>query len=240
MDGPSLSVEETDNRLRRIRELVERRDDWFGNKRPNIAERYLNSQLNLVVRVNRAARQHVAIVRRLLPHEFIEYRGEASMAVDADAVRRRISLHQAPMLSNNVKVMEVPQKFSNMPSAVWLEHFDCHLISSGKPLYLFTSAAVKVVDGKADREVDIFFSDMSVSLGEFVGEEVETASRGIDDKAGFSIDDAWNRLNFVDLPTLFAGLRIVVSCDGVWATVDPALNPFAESIELGYGPINAA
>jgi hypothetical protein len=49
------------------------------------------------------------------------------------------------MFANNVEVMEVPQKFSNVPSAVWLEIFDCRLISSGKPLYLFTSAAVCTV-----------------------------------------------------------------------------------------------
>ncbi|HEY4048773.1 MAG TPA: hypothetical protein VGM27_18060 [Acidobacteriaceae bacterium] len=81
---------------------------------------------------------------------------------------------------------------------------------------------------------------MSVSLGELVGEHVQTASQRIDDSASFRVDNSRDRLDLLDVPNILAGLRTFLTRDGVWATVDPTRNPFAENIELGYGPIDTS
>jgi len=48
------------------------------------------------------------------------------------------------VLTDAVKVMEVPEEGADIASAVWLERFDRFLISSRKPLYFFSSAAIKI------------------------------------------------------------------------------------------------
>jgi hypothetical protein len=123
---------------------------------------------------------------------------------------------------------------------IWLKTFDCRPISSGKPLYLFTSTVLKGGACGADWKINISFSDLAVSLGELVGEQIKTASQRVDDSTGLRIDETRDRLNLSDVPNILAGLRIFVSRDGVWTTVDPARNPFVENIELAYGPIDTS
>jgi hypothetical protein len=63
------------NVVRDTRELAQRRDYWFGCQRANVAEaeRYLDSDLNVVLRVGRSSRKNVAVIRGLRPHEFVEF-----------------------------------------------------------------------------------------------------------------------------------------------------------------------
>ena len=204
-----------------------------------MAKRYLDPDLNLVVRVGRAARENVAFIGRLLSQNCVQFGGQGGVTNDTEAVRRRIGLYQPPMLTCNVQVMEGPQKQRYVSSVVWLETFYHHLISGGKSSYLFTPSALKLGNSETDRKINIFFSYMAVSLGQPVSKQIETAPQGIDDGAGFGVHDAGNGFKLSDLPNLFAGLRIFLCRDDVWTAVDPARNPFTEDIELGYGPIYA-
>lgn len=45
------------------------------------------------------------------------------MTIDAEAVRRRIGLHQFPMFAHYIEIMEVPEKLTAIPSVV-MERFD--------------------------------------------------------------------------------------------------------------------
>lgn len=231
------NVEQSNDPLRKVAEFMQRRGYRLSGQRASVAERYLDSDLNVVVRVGRFARESVALIRRAAPQEIVQLRICPEL-VDADSVRRRVGVHQGSMFPGDVHIMEGPEKGRNIPSIVWLETFDRVLIGSGQPLYFFSSKALKLLGGKTDGEIDIFFADVSVSLGEFAGEQIETAARAVDDSSGLGVNYFRKGLDLINLPNVIAGLRIFLSADGVWATVDPAINPFAENIELGFGPLN--
>lgn len=239
-EAPSGVVEQGDNRPRRVREFAKRRNYWLATQDASVAERYLNSNLNLVVRVGRAPRFNVALFRRLLPHERVDFWAQSEL-VDGESVGRRMGFEQSPMFTSVVHVMEGEKKHRVVPSVVRLETFDRYLISSGKPLYLFTAAAFSLEVGNApgDRKIDVFCSEVAVSLGELVGEHVETAAQAVDDKTSLNVDASRDGLNLVNLPNLIAGIRVFVGTDAVWVTVDPCGNPLLKNVELGYGPINA-
>jgi hypothetical protein len=132
-----LAVEQLDHSLGHSGKRDERRNYRLGRERSDVAKRYLDSDLNVVVRVGWSPRQNVAVIRKLLPHEFVELGRESAITIDTETVRRRIGIHQLPVLARDIQVMEGPQKFWNVPSAVWLETFDRFLIGSGKPIYFF-------------------------------------------------------------------------------------------------------
>ena len=176
MDSALGCVEELDHSFGRDGESSECCNYRLGRERSDMAKRYLDSDLNMIVRVGRSSRQNVAVIRKLLPHEFVELGRENAITIDTDAVRRRIGIHQLPMLARDIQVVEGPQKFWNVSLRGMAGDVRSFPDRKRKAALFFTSAALKLVDGKADRK-DIFFSDVSVSLGEFVGEHVQTASQ---------------------------------------------------------------
>lgn len=245
----SGGVEQSDDLLRRVRELLERPNQRISPADPHVRERYLDSDLNTVVRIGRLPRQDVAVIRRLLPHELIQIRGQRTELVDADAVGRRMGLHQRPVFTGSVEIVEGPQKRWKIPSVVWLETFDSRLMSGRKPLYFFSSAVspaassgprpFKVCLPDVNREVRVFFPDMAVSLGEPVSEKVQCTAQAVNDDASFCVDDTRDWFNLSEFPRIFAGLRIFLTDCGVWATIPPSSDPSVEDIELGFGPLNA-
>jgi hypothetical protein len=239
--------EEADNSFCRLAKLLERKDSWISAERPDAVKRYMDSNLNLVVRIGRFSRQSVAFLKRLASDDGIKVIGQRANSVNPDSIGRSVRIDQLPVLPFNVHVMEHPKHIVSFPSVVKLETFDHSLIGSGKPLYLFTPRAsvplsgrpVEFSDGVAHRKVDILFPDVAVSLGEPIGEEIQGASHGINDRPNLGVNNPGQRIDFGQLPSLLAGLSIFVEEGGAWASVDPCLNPFSEHIELGFGPINA-
>jgi hypothetical protein len=174
-----------------------------------------------------------------LPHEFVKFRPQAE-AINGIAGSRRLEANQLPMLTSVVHVMEGKEEVGLIPSVVWLETFNRYLVGSGKPLYLFTSAALKLGEAARDRKIHVFFSDVAVALGEFICEQIKTAPQAGDDGSRLGVDELGDGITLANAPSLIASLRVFVSDRGVWATIDPVGDSLFKNVELGYGPIHTA
>jgi len=63
---------------------------FFSAAPANVGKRYIDPDLNVVVRVGWAAREDVTFIGRLLPQNCIQFAGQEGVANDTEAVRRRI------------------------------------------------------------------------------------------------------------------------------------------------------
>jgi hypothetical protein len=79
--GGRSVVEPIDNRAGEPREFHQRRFHWSARNYIDIVERYLNSDLDLVVRIGDVARQHVAVLRSLTPIERIQFGWQGTESV---------------------------------------------------------------------------------------------------------------------------------------------------------------
>lgn len=234
--GDSSVVEQLDDGACERGEFHQRGFHWSARDDINIIEHYLNSDLDLVIRIGDVARQHVAVLRRLRTVACVQFGGQQAEAVNGNASIADQKGNETLMLSNVVKSIEGDQKC--IPSEAWLEVFDRRLIGGGKPLYTFVTSAIPFGDISTNRKVRVFYETFAVSLGKCGCQHIETAADAVDDGTGFCVDEKGRRLPRIDLPNLFAGLRIHLGASDVWAIVRPISDPYPERIELGFGPVN--
>lgn len=102
--------------------MAKRRNDWLACQDSGFADRYFNSDLNLVVRVIDSTNQNVALIRALPPHFLVESGPDAEF-VNADSGSRRFELNQLPMLTGIVHIVKGEQERRVIPSVVRLETF---------------------------------------------------------------------------------------------------------------------
>jgi len=235
MDG--LCVEPSNNGASQNREFATCYLDWSARHDVNIVERYLDSDLNLVVRIGDVPRQHVAVIRRLRSIDGIKLGGQGADFVERNAGPARKKSYQPLVLTDVVKPVERQQE--PVPSEAWLEVFDRRAIGGGKPLYLFCSSAIPFSEIGTDRKVRVFYESLAVSLGQCGCQDIEATPNGIDNGAGLCVDETGNRLAGIDLPDFFSRLGIFIDARDIWGIVQPRLNTDMERIELGFGPFDA-
>lgn len=235
-------VEHIDNRIRKADELAKRPNRWLNVHQTGIVESYLNSDLNLVVRIGRHRRQAVAVFRCLRPDNSIELGRQAAKPIDSDARIDCFELQQLPMFSGNVHLVQAGKQPAIIPSVVWLELLDDCLICGRKPLYFFESSVLRLRpfgDDVAHRKIDVFSPARAVSLGKFNGEMIQAASDRVNDESGIDIENPRCRFNYLDFQRLIAGFRIFcVKNSSAWAVLKPSGEPVLEDVELGYGPFD--
>jgi hypothetical protein len=159
---------------------------------------------------------------------------------DAPACRGNICGDQPPVLPRYVECVEI--KEVPVPSLPRLQVFDDFSVGGGKQLYLFMSrvlAAHECRPSTTDGELRVFRVRESIALGQDVGKQIETASKGVDDQPGFNVHDGRERPNVHQFVDLLTTLRVQLLDDFVRGTFAPGFDaPFKDG-ELGVGPIYA-
>jgi hypothetical protein len=105
-------AEQIDNRAREFYEIADNKLDWATRQAGDLAERYLDADLNLVVRVGDAARQHVAVFRRLRSIDGIQFRGQRTETIESNASRDFRKNEQPLVLANIVQTIKGKQSLS--------------------------------------------------------------------------------------------------------------------------------
>lgn len=237
MDSASGVVELSDDRAGPTCELDNRWSDWFTLKNASLAQRYLDSDLHLVVRIGRADSQLVAVIKRYVVDD-----PTSCGSGDGHTGDHCSTFQQATMFPGNVHVMEQDKKFAIVPSVVWLELFDRRNIGLSQPMYFFSSAILPdpIPAGKrtADGKFYVFGSDHAVPSSQGIRKKVKAASDAINDRPDFGIYLPWDCRAEFEFPSLLSRLHIAISDDETCGCLDPGVDPGLATVELGYGPIN--
>jgi hypothetical protein len=231
------TIEPTDNLTREFYEIADNKLDRATRQAGDLAERYLDADLNLVVRIGDASRQHVAVVRRLRSIDGVQFCGQRTETIKSDPSGYFRKNEQPLMLANIVQTIKGNQEL--IPSIAWLEVFDRRLISSRKPLYAFVSPALPFGVCFADRKVSVFYQTLAVSLGQCGCQQIETGSDTVDNGPNLCVDEAGKRLARINLQNLISSLRIFLGARQVWGFLKPSFDACSKAVELGFGPFNA-
>src|ERR1700730_8469202 len=187
-----LAVESIDNLAREFYKITDNKLDWATGQTGDLAERYLDADLNLVVRVGGAARQHVAVIRRLRPIDGVQFCRQRTESIKSNPSGYFRKNQQSLMLADVVQTIKGNQEF--IPSIARLEVFDRRLISSRNQLYPFVSCSLPFGFCFADREISVFYQTLAVSLGQCGCEQVETGSDAVDNGSSLCVDEAGKRV----------------------------------------------
>jgi len=103
-----LPVELADDPPREFYEITDNKIDWATGQTGNLAERYLDADLNLVIRVGDAPRQHVAVIRRLRSIDGVQFRRQRTETVKSNSSGYFRKNDQSLMLANIVQTGACP------------------------------------------------------------------------------------------------------------------------------------
>jgi hypothetical protein len=90
-----LDVEQGDDRVCKARELIQGGVDWLAGYGGNLAERYLDSDIDLIARIRHTRRSHVAVFQRLRSVSGVEIRGQGTKPVKRRHSRARFAIGDA-------------------------------------------------------------------------------------------------------------------------------------------------
>jgi len=238
----ALSVEQTDDRVRKARKIAER----CNNLRPaqgRLLERYLKADLNIAIRrVGGGSRKQGF----LFSYRADELQIDSMIEADQTYPPREYGgFKQASVFSSAIHIVEGPQKA--IPSLIRPQVFDDQLVGAGEPLYLFfaptSSGVIEGVKAGTNGKVDVFVSRLAVALSQDIRQNVEGAPDAMKDGPGLCIDDGGNgrnRTQIIEFPT---GVRIGVNPNGIGFggfSVPPIGDTLLQDWELGYGPIDSS
>jgi hypothetical protein len=93
------------------------------------------------------------------------------------------------MLPDDVKIVEGDEK-GIIPPTPRFQILDDRLINGRQQLYLFAArvlAGEELVSAQSDGKLSVFWSEMTVALGERVDQKIEAAPQTIDDSTNLGI-----------------------------------------------------
>jgi hypothetical protein len=240
MDFALGCVEPLDDRVRKARELVKRSDDQFTRNGPNLIERYVKGDLNIACIFVGVGRRHYGVVLKACPNATKFDPTPSGCASDHNELRRGRDSDQAPVLPQYVEIVE-SDEHGVIPSTPRFQIFDECLISSGKPLYRFTSRVFpmeELIAAGANGKTSIFWCRMAVALGEGVYENVQAAADCVNDEPNLGVNDGRRQLNIAKANNLLAHLRAKFFGETIRGVLTPGYEPPLQRIELGFGPVN--
>lgn len=236
------NIEQLDDRIRKAREIVQGSYNALARDRAGLIQRYIEGDLNLAVICTNAGPRHYGIVLEAVPHAVKSQSRLNRIGGNHDSAGHRSNLDKSSVLPGYVEIVESDET-GIIPSVPRLEIFDERLIGLGKPLYRFTSRVFpyeEVILRSANREMSVFWVRVTGAFCESIDKDVETASKTINDRSDFCIDD-WGRLNRIRQVNAFlADLRMRLFPETVRGFLAPGYQSPFERIELGYGPINGS
>lgn len=234
--GTVTSAEQLDDRARKARELVKRRNDWLRREYAGPPKRDLDAEQNIVMRrFGGNPRQHDAVFQ-------IKDGRIRKFGIDADTPKTPSlgsgsGMQNLPMFSLNVEIVDgVKQVVS---PTVRQEIFDSMNIFGRKLLYFFQSPIAVVEKRSAastDWKVDVFWIGVAVSLGEADGQQIERTAHHVDDDPNFGADDPREWMPDIEFQRVLSALRIELGDDFVWGAVRSRLRSGPRALGVGLGP----
>jgi hypothetical protein len=232
-------VEQLDNRRNRARMLVQRGKECLRWERTPFGERYLKGNLKIGLRCIDFGPPYYGVILEALPNAAETPSACIIGKGDAVLTREHLDSDQTLMFPGNVECVEVEQV--RVPSRPRLQIFDDFSVGTGKQSYLFLSRVFPLKEASAraaDGELNTYWVQMTVALGEGIGEQIEAAPQAVYDHAGFGIHNGRQPPDVGELVELLAVLRVELFDQIVWATFPPCFNPRLKNWDLGVGPIN--
>lgn len=147
-------------------------------------------------------------------------------------------LNQPFMLSQNVELMERPQKV--ITSIIRAERFEDSYVSREQPLFSFNPIfwINEVVEGSEDWKVHTFVRTFAIATGQRSSQQVKGATEGIDDRADTGIDRDWQFALFAKYRDFLSGLRIRLFDCYSDIEVHPVREHLTEGLDLGFAPVD--
>ena len=235
--APSRRVEQLDDLDDARVELPHERDGWLIHyPEGRFIEHYLAGEICVAViqrehGVRRKSHQHGFVIQAL------PIRAPTRHTEVAKAGNYWPSIDQAFVLPHDIELMEGIKQ--SVPSLVRFETFDFGDLALGKPLFFFDALygeqkiPSQFVDGKVRFRTRLY----AVALGEGGSEQIQGASRRVNDRADIRNHDRVKRKRLIGDNELFASLRIWLYGQFIRASVVPFRESFLKNWDLGAGPV---
>lgn len=236
--GTESGVEEVDDRIGKIRKINEGVAESLSRDWGRLGKLYLDGKINIAVRHVGAGDRDDGVLFEAWPvggeNEAVfngcpRYRGHS---------RHGLSDKKSSVFPRTVEIVQCEEKV--VPSLVRLEIFDRRTICVGKPLYLFYSSIGEGGSAIKDGEVNVFWLDSAIALGQGHGKKIKAASDAVEDGSYLGVESQWDGFHIAKANELLAGLRIEITDNRIWLVPSPSLVPFLKDWEVGYGPGNAS
>ena len=233
-------VESPDDLRDTLREVAQHARYWlFVDAQGGLIESYIRGQKGIAFR-----RREGVTWGKPCQDGFVLQSSECSQETTSpnhDVVRSDNWLgdDKALMLSQNV---ELVQRVENrIASSIRLERFDRGDFNLGKPLFAFDACQGinHFLMGSEDWKVRRFTRFFAIATGESGGEQIESASDGVEDCPSLDIKTSVERLAWYRYDKFLRRVRIVLGDEFVLAFPVPSQESVLEGWDLGFGPIDS-
>lgn len=240
-DRPALGIEETDDRVRKAREIAQRGNDWFASRDVDFIEDYCRGKIEIGLWCSFGIEAQcgfaISSIEEIFPHgEEVVVDAKASQA---PARSPRGYGKQRLMLPFDVQLMEGPQIV--VPSLIRFQRFDDRSFGIGERLYEFLPLIVPRCERAGifgDGEINLVGVRHAVALREGGGKDVEGATDGIDVCSHLDVERKRQRLFFDHHYDIVSSMTFQLFHDHAEVVASPSVQSALKGWQIGYGPVD--
>jgi len=236
------TLEQTDDGIRKAREIVE----WSNNRLPrrqvSIIDRYIRGDLKIALRRSIIEKSEYGFLIEPERHQRNRNKIEESLlgSGQTHCARSNFDIDQFPMLTHDVELMQGVERF--VPSIIRFQRFNLCSLDIWQPFYKFMSLIATGGEGvgaAGDWKIGVVWPTRAVAYCERRREHIQTAANGMDVHAEIDIErerqESFLRAHYDAVRNwrfrLFDAYVDVIG--------EPGGHPLFEGWEVGYGPIDA-
>jgi hypothetical protein len=240
MDGSVSHVEKSDDLRDPFREAWKKGKGWLVDEpKGRFIERYLSGDMAIVLRLREPASGGETIQDGLVIYHLPETLKPSAIKPQREIGDLRFGGKQPFVFTPDIELMEGVKK--RVSSFVRHESFDSGLFVLRKPRFVFnTLGAEEIVRGAENWKVRFVAGFFAIPCGECGGDQIEAASKGVDDRSGRRIDLAIKRFLRVCSQELKGRVSIRLYHEHIRAVPLPGSDALLERWDLGYGPVNGS
>lgn len=142
------------------------------------------------------------------------------------------------MFVENIKLVDEKERFSPVPSLVWLEPLEKADTGRADSLYASQTIGFKFLAGVAERKT-CFPSDLlAVSSDQVTNEQVQSRSEIVDGVTDVAAPHEREGFDAGNAPTALSGLGVILSNESYWVGFDKTAEVRAKLLDMLFGPFN--
>lgn len=261
VDDPEIEVTETvavkssvfgediDQAFSEIDQLIESWNHRLSFSNLALAERYLNGNLRIVVDfTDRGGKDYRAVLQRELPILRSERNTQSlgsraarecgSVEFDGNTCITGSYRYDHLVFVENIKLVDEKERFSPVPSLVWLEPLEKADTGRADSLYASQTIGFKFLAGVAERKT-CFPSDLlAVSSDQITNEQVQSRSEIVDGVTDVATPHKREGFDAGNAPTALSGLGVILSNESYWVGFDKTAEVRAKLLDMLFGPFN--